>query len=400
MHLDPILSLGIIFLSGYGILKLIEILKIPSVTGDLILGIVIGEEILNLVSHHILSASGCISNIVLGLIAFSIGQNFSVEKFKRLGRSILFISVFEATGAWITVTLVFHFLLGKPLYVALLFGAIASATAPAATVMVIREYRAKGVFSNILLGVVAIDDAWCLMIFSISLAASRALATHIGGAVLIKTIMNAVIEIFGALALGGFLGFLFNKFSSTIKTAVGLQFYTLGFVFLVIGIAINLKFSILLASMALGATLVNIRPDNQKYFESIRNIEPPLYLLFFVLAGANLELASLKNIGVIGLTYLISRVMGKAIGAAIGGFIAGAPSSVKKYIGLALVPQAGVALGVALIAKADFPDIGGMIFDTIVATTVVYELIGPILTKLALKKAGEIRYQRLEPQTH
>ncbi len=391
MHLDPILSLGIIFLSGYLILRVIDKLRIPSVTGDLILGIIIGEEILNLVSTHILSASGFISNIVLGLIAFSIGQNFSFDKFRRIGRHVMLISVMEATGAWITVTLVFHFLLRQPFYISLLFGAIASATAPAATVMVIREYRAKGIFTNILLGVVAIDDAWCLMIFSISLAAARALAMHTGGSVLFVAISKAVIEIVGALLLGIAAGLTFEKLSSTVRTPVGAQIYTLGFVFLVIGLAIELKLSILLSSMALGATLVNIG-SNQRYFDSIKSIEPPLYLLFFVLAGANLEIASLKNIGIIGLTYLISRVIGKSIGAAIGGIIAGAPSTVRKYLGFALVPQAGVALGVALIAKADFPQAGGMIFDTIVATTVVYEIIGPILTKFALTKAGEIKH--------
>ncbi len=398
MHLDPILSLGIIFLSGYGVLKLINVLKIPTVTGDLLLGIIIGEEILNLVSPHILSASSFISNLVLGLIAFAIGQNFSMERFRKLGRSIILISIMEAAGAWITVTLVFHFLLGKELYISLLFGAIASATAPAATVMVIREYRAKGVFTNILLGVVAIDDAWCLMIFSISLAAARALAAHVGGSFLLTSLLKAIIEIFGALALGTVAGVIFNKLSSSVKSAVGAQIYTLGFILTVIGLAIHLKFSILLSSMALGATLVNMKGTSQRYFESIRSIESPLYLLFFVLAGANLELASLKHIGLIGLTYLVARVTGKAVGAAIGGLLSGAPANVRKYMGFALVPQAGVALGVALIAKADFPEFGGTIFDTIVATTVVYELIGPILTKFALTKAGEIKPKNISPE--
>ncbi len=399
MHLDPILSLGIIFLSGYGVLKLINVLKIPTVTGDLLLGIIIGEEILNLVSPHILSASSFISNLVLGMIAFTIGQNFSMERFRKLGRSIILISIMEAAGAWITVTLVFYFLLGKELYISLLFGAIASATAPAATVMVIREYRAKGVFTNILLGVVAIDDAWCLMIFSISLAAARALAVHVGGSFLLTSLGKAIIEIFGALALGTAAGIAFNKFSSSVKSSVGAQIYTLGFILTVIGLAIHLKFSILLSSMALGATLVNMKGANQRYFESIRSIESPLYLLFFVLAGANLELASLKHIGLIGLTYLVARVIGKAVGAAVGGLLAGAPANVRKYMGFALVPQAGVALGVALIAKADFPKFGGMIFDTIVATTVVYELVGPILTKFALTKAGEIKPRSTASET-
>ncbi len=392
MHLDPILSLGIIFLTGFIVSRIIDKIRLPAVTGDLILGIIIGEEFLNLLSHKILSSSSFVSNIVLGFIAFSIGQNFSLERFKKIGKTVLFISVFEAAFAWIFVTLVFHIVLRQPLYISLVFGAIASATAPAATVMVIREYRAKGLFTNVLLGVVAIDDAWCLIIFSFSLAMARALSYHhAGGMLLIEAMGHGLFEITGAFILGIVLGLLFKLFSKYIKTEQGLEIYTLGFILIAIGIAIHLHLSVLLSSMVLGATVVNTLRGDDRFFHALRGLEYPLYLLFFVLAGANLELESIKHLGVFGLVYLFTRVAGKVIGARIGAFLARAPLNVQKYIGFGLIPQAGVALGVALIAKNDFPTYGGIIFDTIVGTTVIYEIIGPVVTKWALKKAGEIK---------
>ncbi len=392
MHLDPILSLGIIFLTGFLVSKLIEKIHLPAVTGDLILGIIIGEEFLNLLSHKILSSSSFVSNIVLGFIAFAIGQNFSLERFRKIGKTVIFISVFEAVGAWVLVTFAFFTLLRQPLYISLVFGAIASATAPAATVMVIREYRAKGLFTNVLLGIVAIDDAWCLIIFSLSLALARALSFHhAGGMLLLEALGHGFLEITGAFVLGIALGFLFKLFARHIKTEQGLEIYTLGFILIAIGIAIHLHLSILLSSMVLGTTVVNTLRGDDRFFHALKGLEYPLYLLFFVLAGANLELESIKHLGIFGITYLFARVLGKISGARLGAFLGRTPKNIQKYIGFGLIPQAGVALGVALIAKNDFPAYGGIIFDTIIGTTVLYEIIGPVITKWALKKAGDIQ---------
>ncbi|MDO9572270.1 MAG: cation:proton antiporter, partial [Candidatus Omnitrophota bacterium] len=175
-----------------------------------------------------------------------------------------------------------------------------------------------------------------------------------------------------------------------IRTQAEFLIFTLGLIFLTIGIAIWLHLSVLLASMFLGAVLVNINKSSVNPFEVLKTVDSPLFLLFFVLAGANLEIGLLPKLGLIGLVYLIFRVIGKVAGAKLGAHISGASNSIKKYLGLGLVPQAGVALGCALVAKNDFPNIGSMLFTTIVATTVVYELIGPICTKYALQKAGEI----------
>jgi Kef-type K+ transport system membrane component KefB len=388
--MNTILGLGFILLAGLLSARLINKLRFPAVTAYLILGILIGPALFRLVPKGILDASGLISNIVLGIIAFGIGQNFSRDNFNRIGKPVMWISILEACGAWVLVTFVFLVILREPFYVSLLFGAIASATAPAATVMVIREYRAKGIFTDTLLGVVAIDDAWCLIIFAISLAISRAIYGHmLAGFFLIKVFLNSILSIFGAFILGYIVAMALSYLSRYLRTQTELLIFILGFVFLNIGVAIWLNLSVLLANMFLGAVLVNINKSSFNFFDSLKTVDSPLFLLFFVLAGANLEIGILSKLGLIGMAYLIFRVVGKVAGASLGARISNASKSIKRYLGWGLVPQAGVALGCALIAKNDFPTVGGMIFTTIVATTVIYELVGPLCTKYALQKAGE-----------
>ncbi len=388
---NNILGLGFILTTGLFSAKLIKKVKFPAVTAYLILGIIIGPSILKAVPADILLSSGLISNIVLGIIAFGIGQNFSRFHLRRIGKTIIWISVLEACGAWILVTAVFYFILHQPFYLSLLFGAIASATAPAATVMVIREYRARGNFTDTLLGVVAIDDAWCLIIFAVSLAISQAIYAHkVATFFLLRVFFNSVLSIFGSFLLGAVIAAFLSVCYKFIRTQAELLILTLGFVFLNIGLAVSLNLSVLLSSMFLGAMLVNLNRYSFKFFDSLKLIDSPLFLLFFVLAGANLEVSILNKVSIVGFFYLFFRVVGKVAGAALGAKISNAAPNVKKYLGYALIPQAGVALGCALIAKSDFPQVGNIIFTTIVATTVIYELIGPLCTKYALKKAEDI----------
>ena len=388
--MNTILGLGFILLAGLFSARLINKLRFPAVTAYLLLGIFIGPSILNLTSQELINSSGFISNIVLGLIAFGLGQSFTREFFRNIGRPVLWISILEAVLPWVLVTLSFFFILKQPFYVALLFGAIASATAPAATVMVVREYKAKGRFTDILLGVVAIDDAWCLIIFALSLALSKALAFHSSNTFIFKVIFHSLIEIVGALMLGGLIACFATLFSKFIRTQTELLIYTLGFILLTTGLAILLHLSVLLANMFLGTVLININKSDLEFFDILKLIDSPLYLLFFVLAGANLEIGLLKGIGITGIIYIFFRTTGKTVGSVWGGYIVKVEDRIRRYLGLGLLPQAGVALGCALIAKSDFPEVGSMIFTTIVATTVIYELFGPLCTKYALHKAGEI----------
>lgn len=389
--MDTILSFAVILLTGLLAARLLRKIKFPAVTAYLLLGILIGPGVLNLASEQIVNASGLISNIVLGLIAFGLGQNFSRENFSRIGKSIIWISLLEAGGAWAGVFFASFFLLKQPLYLSLLFGAIASATAPAATVMIIREYRARGVFTNTLLGVVALDDAWSLIIFSVSLTLAKALRyPSIEGFFLPKIFLSAFSEIGGAFVLGASIALAFSYFSRFIKTEADLLIYTLGFVLLNTGMALYLHFPVLLANIFLGVVLINIRKENVRFFAVFRKIDSPLYLFFFVLAGVHLEINLLGKLGLIGVAYFGFRIAGKLLGASLGGYLSRAPKLVKKYLGFGLIPQAGVALGLALIAKVEFAPVGGIVFTTIMVTTIVYEVIGPFFTKFALSKAGEI----------
>ncbi len=390
LNMNPIFSLGLIFLFGLLGARLIKKIKFPSITAYLLLGIFIGPSLGGLISADLISASGFISNIVLGLIAFTLGQNFTREFFQRIGRAVIWISILEVILPWVLVTFVIYFLLRQPFYVALIFGAISSATAPAATVMVVREYKSKGRFTDVLLGVVAIDDAWCLIIFAFSLSIAKVLAFHVSNGFMFRVFVYTSIEIGGAFLLGGLVAYLVSRISKFIRTPTELLIYSLGFILLTTGLALKLHFSVLLANMVLGAVLINIKNTNFRFFEVLRTIDSPIYLLFFCLAGANLELGLLKSIGLLGLVYLICRIAGKVIGSIFGGRIVGVEDKVRRYLGWSLLPQAGVALGCALIVKNDFPQVGGIIFTTIIATTVIFELIGPICTKVALEKAGEV----------
>jgi len=391
-----LLSFGVVLLAGLLAAKVLRRARFPSVTAYLLLGILIGPGVLNLIPEQVVNASGLVSNIVLGIIAFGLGQNFSRQNFSKIGKSIILISLLEATGAWASVFLASFLLLKQPLHLSLLFGAIASATAPAATVMIIREFRARGVFTNTLLGVVALDDAWCLIIFSVSLALARTLQRPVTEAFLLqKVLVSALLEIGGAFACGAAIATAVAYLSRYAKTEADVLIYTLGFVLLNTGIALYLGFPVLLANIFLGAVLVNIRRENTRFFEVFKRIDSPLYLLFFVLAGAHLEIGLLQTIGLIGVAYFGFRVAGKLLGASLGGYLSGAPRRVRKYLGFGLIPQAGVALGLALIAKVEFYPMGGIIFTTIMITTIIYEVVGPFFTKFALGRAGEIQAKPL-----
>lgn len=389
--METILSFAAILLLGLLAARILRRVKFPAVTAYLLLGVLIGPAVLGLVAGPVLDASGSISNIVLSFVAFGLGQSFSRENLSRIGKSVLWISLLEASGAWLLVTLSCLYLLRQPLPVCLLFGSIASATAPAATVMVVRESGAKGNFTDTLLGVVALDDAWCLIIFAVSLAVARGLTHSAGeGFHLSAAFARSLLEIGGALGLGASLALIFTLLSRHIRTSGDLLIYTLGFILLNTGLAIYFHLSVLLASMFLGMVVVNLSKTSFRFFDVVRTVDSPLYLAFFVLAGANLEIHVLTKLGLLSLSYFIFRILGKVGGASLGGWISRAATPVKKYLGFGLVPQAGVALGVALIAKAEFPLIGGMIFTTIVTTTILYEIVGPFFTRWALHKAGEI----------
>ncbi|MCP4650523.1 MAG: cation:proton antiporter [PVC group bacterium] len=386
--MNTILGIGFILIVGLFSAKAAEKIKTPAITAYLVIGIVIGPCVLNFMPDNIINISGIISNVALSLIAFSIGQNFSKRTFQQVGKQVLWISILEALGAWfVTVTALLCF--NVPGYMALVFGAIAAASAPAAIIMVVRQYKARGKFVDTLMGVVALDDAWGLIIFSISLAVSKAMYLHLSTS-MVSVVLKALLEICGSFLLGGIAGILLSYIGRLIKNKTELLIYTLGIIFITTGLALHFHVSVLLSCMFLAAVVVNLNNESFKYFDVLGDVDWPIYLIFFVLAGASLEIALLAKIGFIGIVYLVFRVIGKFAGTYFGAKISNADSDVSKYLSLGLMPQAGVALGMALIAKDQFPEVGGLIFTTVAATTVVYEIIGPFFVKVALQKTNQI----------
>jgi len=387
---SPILSLAIIFVACFFLSHIAKKIKIPTITAYLTLGIIISPYALNLISPKLLITSGFFSNFVLGMIAFSLGESLSLKSLKRVGREIASISLSAALGTWLLITFTFWLFFKCPFYIALVLGAIASATDPASTVIVIQEYKSKGRFTDTLLGIVAIDDAWALIIFALSLSFAKVSVsenTHF-----FSVINKFIIEISGAFFLGGILSFLFRKLSSFVVSSRERLIYTLGFLFLNIGLSSLFNFSILLSCMFMGFILANTQRLSSAFFDVLRNIDAPLYLIFFVLAGADLQIKTIFSGGILVLGYILFRTFGKYAGALLGAMWAKTISSIKKYMGLALLPQAGVALACALVVKHSLADEwANMILNITIATTVFFELLGPSITKLSLEKAGEIK---------
>jgi len=390
ISVNGILCVSIILLAGLIFHRLLQKLRFPAVTAYLLLGILIGPYMLDLIPGQILNASGLVSNIALGFIAFTLGENFSLSNIRKLGKSVLWISIGEVTFSWALVTFCLHFFLKQPLYLSLLFGAIAPATAPAATVMVIREYKARGPMTDTILGVVAIDDAWGLILFAICLALSRGLFYHTVNSIPLVVILKALLEVGGAFLLGGAMGWIFSYLSKFLHAQSELLIFTIGFILLGIGLAIHFNLSVLLSLMFLGAVIANRSSISSKLFDTVKGVDSPLYLVFFTLVGASLELFSLKELGILGGVYFLTRPLGEWIGAYVGAVISKTSRLVRNYVGFSLVPQAGVALGMALLCKSIFPEAGTIILNVIIATTVIYELTGPFFTKFALLKAKEI----------
>ncbi|MHC4197051.1 MAG: cation:proton antiporter [Planctomycetota bacterium] len=393
--MNVFLSISIVLAGALIFASVIRRLKLPEVTAFLILGIILGPHLLHLLSKEIYEMSSMISLIALGVIAFMLGENLSLEKLKRTGRSILWISVFETVGVCILVTVVICFVLHQPFYVAVLLGAIATATAPAATMLVVREYRCKGTFTDTLLGIVAIDDAWSIIIFTICLSIARLTGvsetnTH----QTIHVLINSLFEIAGSLLLGGLVAVATSRSSGFVSDNAHRLVLIICGIFFVIGVSLYLELSVLLSNVALGATLVNIDKKAPAFFETLREVDEPIYIMFFVLAGAHFDILSLGQVGVIGFAYILCRFTGRILAASAGAHMAGSDIRVKKYMGLALLPQAGVALGMALVVGHEIPQAARIVFNVTVATTVFFEILGPLCTRYALSKAGEVGQQR------
>lgn len=386
--MEVLLSVSIAMLAALLFTRVFKKIKLPNVTAYLVAGVIIGPYVLKLVNNDNLEILNMVTVIALGFIAFSIGAEFKIEHIKKLGSKILIITAFQALMATFLVDLVL-ILLGFDKAEAIALGAIATATAPAATILVIRQYKAKGELTSTLLPVVAMDDALGLIVYAVSISIARMFKENVTFDIM-HTLVLPVGEIILSIVIGSVLGAIVAILHRFFRSNANRLSICIAFVFLGVYIAKVYNLSDLLLCMSIGAIFVNLREDFQGTLNVVDSWTPPLFMLFFVISGAELKLDVLSTVGLLGVTYIIVRSIGKYLGAYLGSVIVKAPDNVRKYLGITLLPQAGVAIGMAQLTLTQLPSIGDKIQAVVLFATLVYELVGPFLTKEALIKAGEV----------
>lgn len=389
METNLVLSLGVLLLAGLAGGKFISRFKLPAVTGYILAGLLFGPSILKLIPRVAIEDLQPINPIALGIIALVIGGELEVKTLRKLGSSIMWIGFLEIIGAAVIVFGVMY-LLRQPLPIALLLGGLATATAPAATVAVIKEARARGPVTESLLAIVALDDALGVIIFGLLAAVVKVLVSGSGSTSIQHLITAPIFEILYSLLLGFTVGMILSFFARRIRNNKTLLTVTLGSVFLTAGIASHFHLSAILSNMMVGAMIVNTCPRRRKIFNLIEGIEIPIFVAFFALAGASLEIEMLGKVGFVGAAYVIARMVGKVAGTYVGGALGKAHPMVRKYLGWGLMPQAGVVVGLTMVAQGIYPEAGGVILNIILTSVVLSELVGPVLSRKALELAGEV----------
>jgi Kef-type K+ transport system membrane component KefB len=391
-----LLLFGVILILGLAGGRLFEKMGIPQVVGYIIIGLILGESITHIISGKLLDNLSPLTSIALAFIGFMVGGELNIATFRKYGGQFFTILFSEGMLAMILVS-VFVTLWTRNIALVILLGALSSATAPAATVDVLWEYRSRGPLTNTILAIVALDDGLALILYGFAFAFSKAI---VGRETLNFQIMlsQPLLEIFGSVAIGIALGFLADKSLQWIKSKEDKLVIIIGTVLLASGAAAMLQLSLILTSMVLGFYLTNINPHrNESNFEIIKAFVPPIYIIFFVFIGARLNLGLLPKMGIIGALYIVGRTAGKWIGAFGGAKLSHSPDTVRKYLGFALFSQAGVAIGLALDTYQNFShygaagnQIGNTIINVIAATTFIVQIIGPPSVKYAISRAGEI----------
>ena len=410
--MSTLLSVSIALLGGLLMTRLFKPLKLPSVTAYLIAGVLIGPYCLGQLGVHGLGfdsaesvhALKLVSDVALGFIAFSIGSEFRMEDLKKIGKQAFVIGIFQALVATLFVDLalvaIYKFFPGVlTLPQAITLGAIATATAPAATLMVVRQYKAKGPLTDLLLPIVALDDAVGLIVFAVSFGIAKTLGS--GTVDMISIVVNPLVEIVASLGLGAILGWILTQLEKMFNSNTNRLNMTTAFVFLTVSLsmiefhigAVHVHFSSLLVCMMLGTVFCNICPLSHDLMEKSEKWTSPLLAVFFVISGAELELSVFANISIVlvGVVYIIFRSLGKYFGTYVSAKATKCAPQISKYLGITLLPQAGVALGMCTIAAAELPGQGALIRNITLFAVLIYELVGPLFTRMALQAAGDIQ---------
>lgn len=392
MGLNIYIYLAIALFLGLFASKLTKKVRLPNVTGYIIMGLLVGPYALKLIPLQVVEDLSFISDIALGFIAFSIGSEFKLSYLKRIGKSTFVIAFAAAIAAVILVDIAL-IVTGHDVAFSIVLGSIGAATAPAATLMVVKQYKAKGPVTNALLPVVAIDDALAIIIFGISVAIAKAMGAQ-EDVSLLASMVGPFLEIFGSLAFGAILGVALTYMTKWFTGRGTRLSASLAMIFLAVGASEALGFSALLTCMTMSGIYVNLSRVYNMVFELVERVTPPIFILFFFLSGASLDISVIPTVGLVGIIYIVFRVIGKVGGAALGAKLVHTEPEVAKYLGFTLIPQAGVAIGLASLAMTALPEYGVQIQTVVLSATVVYELTGPLITKIALKKAGEIEADR------
>lgn len=416
--MTTLLSLAVAVIAGLMMTRVVKRFSLPAVTAYLVAGVLIGPYCLGRLhipgigfeSMEQLDGLKMFSEVALGFIAFAIGNEFRLSSLRETGRQATIVGIVQALMAAVFVDIalvVLHFILGNDklsIPQAITLGAIATATAPAATLMVVRQYKAKGKLTDILLPVVALDDAVGLVVFAVSFGVARAL--EYGAFDMVSILVEPLLEIVLSLGLGALMGYiltqlekLFNSNSNRLSLTIGMVLFTVALSKLEFKIgSVNIGFSSLLVCMMLGTIFCNLCPLSGDLMEKADGWTAPLYVLFFVISGAELELGVFSDLAIvgIGLVFIIFRSLGKYVGAYTSCKATGCDEKVTKYLGITLLPQAGVALGMCLTAMELGATQGALIRNIVLFAVLIYELIGPTLTRDALMKAGDIQPKSAE----
>ena len=410
--MEYLLSIAIALFAGLMMTRVIKPLGLPAVTGYLVAGVLIGPFCLGLLgveglgftSMEYVEKFGLIADVALGFIAFSIGNEFRLSQLRQIGKKATVIAIFQALTATLFVDLALcglSLLLGEeklPMSVAITLGAVATATAPAATLMVVRQYKAKGKLTDILLPIVALDDAVGLIVFAVSFGIAKGIVS--GSIDIFSILINPLVEIVVSLALGAIMGFIFSEVEKLFHSRSKRLSVSVMFVFLTVAITmlkfnlgpVHVGFSPLLACMMLGTIFCNVCESSEELMDRVDRWTTPLFVLFFVISGAELELNVFMDLAIvgIGLVYIMFRSLGKYFGSYASAKFMKCEDSIVKYLGITLLPQAGVALGMSVTAMQLGGYEGALIRNIILFSVLIYELVGPMLTKMALTAAGEI----------
>lgn len=401
--MQTLFYVALLWLCGLFFARFLGIMKFPDVTGYLVAGLLIGPSVLGLMPKEAVQNLSIINDIALAFIAFSIGLEMDLGKLKSLGSKIIIVTIIQALGAFLLVTLGAYFIFHTGLGFALLLGSISCATAPAATLMVIRQYKAQGDLVDVLIPVVALDDAVCIIAFGISSSMAAAL---LSGQALnpLTMFVFPVGQILLAILIGIAMGLVYSRLERMARNKGEVLTLTVALVFAGSALALYLNLSSLLLLMTCGLFVANFTRAKRRPANVIDQVTAPIFLLFFVLSGADLDLSALPAVGLLGVFYIVARTIGKYLGAALSTKATGFPPSVYENLGLTLLPQAGVAIGLSALAQGLYanvvpvagasiflsPQAGSLIRTIVLGATIVYELIGPILAKLALDRAGTI----------